>query len=222
MLPPICMYAYIRRVAYATCCMKPPRGYRGIAVSVKVDGSVHSFRRGVRTEGSRGSRRTRPRGRARSRPRCIARERTSISGSIRSTSSAAAAGDERGERPVGRGRVALRARSRRPRSSWARLGLGPITRVSIGGSSSSTNALTPTFTSSPDSSRRCSCERGLGDPLLEPPALDAREHALEHRPVAHPVDLGEQLLGLRLDPSVSASTKYEPPSGSVTSATPLS
>ena len=75
---------------------------------------------------------------------------------------------------------------------------GPITSVSIGSSPSSTNALTPTFTRSPARSARCSRNAGLGDLPLEPAALDAREHALEHRTLPHRVDLGEQLLGALL------------------------
>ena len=40
--------------------------------------------------------------------------------------------------------------------------------------------------------------RRVGDPPLEPVLLDARDGALEHRTVAHPVELAEQLLGLAL------------------------
>ena len=129
----------------------------------------------------------------------------------RASASAAAPASRSARTPLDRRRPAARS-----------VAIG-ISRISSGSSSDLLERVHPDLDQVARLEPPLLVERGLGDPLGEPPALDAAQDALEHRPVA------QSRRSRRTAPrparsisSVSASTKYEPPSGSATSGTPVS
>ena len=184
--------------------------YRRLPVSVK----ARSGSRSLRSAGSPGSRRTPRRGRSRSRPPC-SRRRAQLTSGRSGSSSRAGRPDEGGERGVG-GRLVTLGPGRSTRHALLALGLGAdhqgVDRRLVGLDErvhahlhQVARLVAPLL-----------AEGGLGDLLLEPAAArcrPGRPRASSPRPSRR---------SRRRSPrpgssirSVSASTKYEPPSGSI-------